>query len=154
MKILQLELQQLNQITAKEAASSFAIAVGLFLAMGTVTALWKNSYFIRMTPVSEWDFMFLVLESLLLGFFLGIQVQGCASKEAGVGGVFGFLGFGCSICNKLLLMLFGSSFLIYYFEPVRYYLGALGIAVLTYALYQKLLFRFEDVAPATVMHET
>jgi hypothetical protein len=70
--------------------------------MGTMTALWHNPYFAGMTPVTGWDYLILSLESMLISLFFGIPSPYCASKKAGIGGFFGFLGFGCSICNKLL----------------------------------------------------
>ena len=127
---------------------SLIIATIVFVMMGTLTALWNNPYFIRMTPVTGWDYVILSLESMLIGLFIGIRRPRCATKKAGIGGVFGFLGFGCSICNKLLLLLFGSSFLLTYFEPVRYYVGAVGILIFTFALYQKItlpLFQQTDI---------
>ena len=117
---------------------SLIIATIVFVMMGTLTALWNNPYFIRMTPVTGWDYVILSLESMLIGLFFGIRRPRCATKKAGIGGVFGFLGFGCSICNKLLLLLFGSSFLLTYFEPIRYYVGATGILIFSFALYQKI----------------
>ena len=75
---------------------------------------------------------------MLIGLFLGIPKPRCASKKAGIGGVLGFLGFGCSICNKLLLLTLGSSFMLTYFEPIRYYVGATGILIFSFALYQKM----------------
>jgi hypothetical protein len=101
-----------------------------------------------MTPVTGLDYLILSLESMLIGLFFGIPTPRCASKKAGIGGVFGFLGFGCLICNKLLLLLFGSSFLLTYFEPIRYYVGAVGILIFTFALYQKItlpLFQQTDI---------
>ena len=118
---------------------SLIIATIVFVMMGTLTALWNNPYFIRMTPVTGWDYVILSLESMLIGLFIGIRRPRCATKKAGIGGVFGFLGFGCSICNKLLLLLFGSSFLLTYFEPIRYYVGATGILIFSFALYQKMV---------------
>ena len=106
--------------------------------MGTLTALWLNPYFIRMTPVTGWDYLILSLESMLIGLFFGIPKPRCASKKAGIGGVFGFLGFGCSICNKFLLLPLGSRFLLTYFEPIRYYIGATVILIFYFVLYQKM----------------
>jgi hypothetical protein len=59
----------------------------------------------------------------------------------GIGGVLGFVGFGWSVCNTILLLLFGSSFLLSYFEPARHYAGALGLLLFSYALIQRWLLR-------------
>ena len=141
-------MKRLKEISLNEQFISLIIAAMVFVMMGTLTALWNNPYFIRMTPVTGWDYVILSLESMLIGLFFGIRRPRCATKKAGIGGVFGFLGFGCSICNKLLLLLFGSSFLLTYFEPIRYYVGAVGILIFTFALYQKItlpLFQQTDI---------
>ena len=141
-------MKRLKEISLNEQFISLIIAAMVFVMMGTLTALWNNPYFIRMTPVTDWDYIILSLESILIGLFFGIRTRRCSTKKAGIGGVFGFLGFGCSICNKLLLLLFGSSFLLTYFEPIRYYVGAVGILIFTFALYQKItlpLFQQTDI---------
>lgn len=129
------------RLTTREWVYSLAITTAVFLALGTVTALWQNPWFIRMTPISKFDFVILALEALLLGFYLGVRAGSCAVKRAGLGGVLGFLGFGCSICNQLLVLVFGAGFLMSYFEPIRYPIGIAGLAVLGFALYKKLEMR-------------
>ena len=131
-------MKRLKEVRLKLWLISLIIATIVFVMMGTLTAPWHNPYFIRMTPVTGWDYLILSLESMLIGLFFGIPTPRCASKKAGIVCVFGFLGFGCSICNKLLLLLFGSSFLLTYFEPIRYYVGATGILIFSFALYQKM----------------
>ena len=126
-------------VSTKEWLISLSIAVAAFLVMGTTTALWKNPFFIRMTPIQGWEFVLLALESFLVGLFLGIRKSACATKKAGVGGVLGFLGFACPTCNKILMLLFGAGALMTYFEPIRLYVGLLGILLLSYALWQKWL---------------
>ena len=134
-------MKLLKQLSLKEWLNTLIIASAAFLLLGTITALWNNSFFIRMTEVSGWDYIILSFESLLIGLFFGIQAPHCATKKAGIGGVLGFVGFGCSVCNKILLLLFGSSFLLSYFEPVRHYAGALGLLLFSYALIQRWLLR-------------
>ena len=90
----------LKQISLNELLSTLIIASAAFLLLGTITALWNNSFFIRMTEVNGWDYIILSFESLLIGLFFGIQAPHCATKKAGIGGVLGFVGFGCSVCNK------------------------------------------------------
>jgi len=131
-------MQRLIEISYREWFISLSITVATFLLFGTVTALWSNPFFIRMTEVSDLDYVILGFETILIGLFFGIRAQKCAVKKTGFGGIFGFLGFGCSLCNKLLLLLFGSSFLLTYFEPIRYYVGVTGILIFSFALFQKL----------------
>ena len=131
-------MQRLIEISYREWFISLSITVATFLLFDTVTALWSNPFFIRMTEVLDLDYVILGFETILIGLFFGIRAQKCAVKKTGFGGIFGFLGFGCSLCNKLLLLLFGSSFLLTYFEPIRYYVGVTGILIFSFALFQKL----------------
>ena len=129
----------MKQISLNEWLSTLIIASAAFLLLGAMTALWSNPFFIRMTEVRGWDYIILSFESLMIVLFFGIRAPHCATKKAGIGGVLGFVGFGCSICNKILLLLFGSSFLLSYFEPVRHYVGGLGILLFFSALFQRWL---------------
>ena len=118
-----------------------AWSLALFASLGTLTALWENPWFIRMTPIVSLDFVILAFEALLLGLYLGLNSTACGVKRASLGGIFAFLGFGCSICNKILVLLFGSTFLLNYFEPVRHWVGLAGLLVLGWVLHNKLALR-------------
>ena len=147
-------MKLLKQLSLKEWLNTLIIASAAFLLLGTITALWNNSFFIRMTEVSVWDYIILSFESLLIGLFFGIKAPHCATKKAGIGGVLGFVGFGCSVCNKTLLLLFGSSFLLSYFEPVRHYAGTLGLLLFSYALIQRWLLRLAVLDENRLQKET
>lgn len=126
----------------KEIITSFFLAIAFFILFGGVTAVYENPFFQRMTPVYWFDYVFLILESVLIGLYLGVRSKkSCDSKKAGVGGVMGFLGFACPVCNKLLVLLFGSGFLLTYFEPVRPIVGTIGILIMAIAVYKKLSFK-------------
>lgn len=137
----------LSSLTIREALAALVWSVGVFLLLGTLTALWENPFFIRMTPVIWADPLILTAEAVLLGLYLGLRAPACSIKGASLGGVLGFLGFGCSICNKILLVLFGSGFLLTYFEPVRHWVGLAGIAVLLWVLRRKWILRQTMNAP-------
>lgn len=136
----------IQNISTLEWLRTSAIALTIFTIFGTFTALWNNPFFVRMTPTGWLDFALLGMEAILLGLFFGVKSKSClpagqagVNKKVGAGGVLGFLGFGCSICNKILVLLFGTSFLLAYFEPMRYWVGATGILFLIFAVQQKLL---------------
>lgn len=124
--------------TAREIVSSVAIAVGAFVVLGSAAALWDNPVFTRMTPTSGFEVGMLVAQAALAGLYLGTRQPVCATRSAGAGGVLGFLGIACPVCNKLLVLAFGSALLLEYFEPLRLYVGLAGTALLAYALYVKL----------------
>lgn len=124
-------------------ATVVAVAVGIlsFGAFGTVAALWPNPLFVRMTPVGGWEISLLGLQSVLLGLYAAIWRPTCSIRTAGVGGVLNFLGIACPVCNKVLLLLFGWSALMTYFEPLRPYLALLGVLVTAFALRREWMLR-------------
>ncbi len=111
-----------------------AIALGSFVALGTVAALWENPLFVRMTPAGELEVVLLGLLSVLLGTYVAIRRPFCSAKTVGVGGVLGFIGVACPVCNKVLLLLFGGDLLLTYFEPVRVYVAAVGVLAVAAAV--------------------
>jgi len=44
-------MKRLKEVSLKEQFISLIIAAMVFVMMGTLTALWNNPYFVRMTPV-------------------------------------------------------------------------------------------------------
>ena len=122
----------------REILKIIGISITVFVIFGAVTAVYENPFFQRMPPGYWLDYVFLILESILMGLFFGLNAPVCATKKAGVGGVLGFLGFACPICNKLLLLLFGSGLLLTYLEPIRPFLGLLGVFLMSVAVYKKL----------------
>ncbi len=114
--------------------TGLAIALGSFVALGTVAALWENPLFVRMTPAGDLEVVLLGLLSVLLGTYVAIRRPFCSVKTAGVGGVLGFIGVACPVCNKVLLLLFGGDLLLIYFEPVRVYVAAVGVLVVAAAV--------------------
>ncbi|MEK6591777.1 MAG: hypothetical protein AABZ67_01715, partial [Pseudomonadota bacterium] len=95
------------------------MALLAFVSLGTISALWDNPLFMRMTPAGGWEIGLLGVLSILSGFYVAIRCPACADRAAGAGGVLGFLGIACPVCNKILLLLFGGELLLAYFEPVR-----------------------------------
>lgn len=113
------------------------VAAGSFVVLGTVSALWSNPLFIRMTPSGAMEIALLAALSVLLGAYFALRRPQCSARPAGAGGVAGFLGIACPTCNKLLMLLFGGELLLTYFEPARLYLAAAGVLILTAATWQQ-----------------
>lgn len=112
---------------------------GFFLFLGALSAVIPNPLFVRMTPVGWLEWFSLVSTSLLLGSFFGLRdvvsrngAGGCGLR-AGAGGVLGFLAFGCSVCNKLLVLALGATGVLTYFEPVRPLFALISVPLLLYA---------------------
>ncbi len=119
-----IELLNLSRIL-----KGLAVAAASFVGLGTVAALWENPLFIRMTPTGDFEIVLLAALSILLGVYAAIRRPFCSIKAAGTGGILGFLGVACPICNKILLLLFGGELLLTYYEPARIYLAAAGVLV-------------------------
>lgn len=116
------------------------------VVLGTVSALWENPFFIRMTPAGNWEIFSLLLISSLLGLFLVVRHPSCSVRSAGTGDILGFLGIACPICNKLLMLLFGGEFLLTYFEPLRPYVASAGAALLMVVTGRELALRKRSVS--------
>jgi hypothetical protein len=115
-------------------ARGAAVAILAFGALGTVSALWSNPLFMRMTPAGGWEIALLGVLSALLGLYVAIRRPACANQVAGAGGVLGVLGVACPICNKILVLLVGGEVLLTYFEPIRIYVAAAGAVVVAAAV--------------------
>lgn len=118
----------------KDLVRGIGIAAGMFAGLGTVAALWANPFFMRMTPAGGFEIALLLALSVLAGLYAGLPRTGCGKRTAATGGVIGFLGIACPVCNKVLVMLFGSSLLLQYYEPARLYLAIGGVLLLAAAV--------------------
>lgn len=134
-------------ISARRLAAGAAVALVVFVLMGTVAALWENPFFVRMTPAGGWEIGLLAALALLSGLYVVVRRPFCSNMRAGVGGVFGFLGVACPVCNKVLVIVFGGELLLAYYEPMRVYLAGLGVAVTAWAVLRE--WRRRPVGPTT-----
>lgn len=123
-------------VSWQSALKGVAVALLSFGALGTVSALWDNPLFVRMTPAGGWEIGLLALLAVLFGIYFAIRAPACATKSATAGGVLGFIGVACPVCNKILLLLFGGELLMTYFEPVRIYVAAAGVAFAAWAVWR------------------
>ena len=108
------------------------------LVLGIPTAVIPNPYFTRMTPIYWFDYFYLIADSLLLGIYFGLVISKKLTRRSdgkiASGGLAGFFGIACPICNKLLLWLFGATWLLQYFEPIRPFVGLLSVIILLWAI--------------------
>jgi hypothetical protein len=140
----------MSHVTSSRIVTGLAVALGSFVALGTVAALWENPFFVRMTPVSGFETGLLGLLSLLLGVYVAIRRPLCSLRAAGAGGILGFIGIACPVCNKVLLLLFGGELLLTYFEPVRVYVAAAGVLILAAALLREWVLAKRQSAEAVI----
>jgi hypothetical protein len=127
-------------------SAGLALGVAAFVAIGTVSALWENPFFVRMTPAGEWEVGLLALLAVLTGVYVVVRRPFCSNGAAGAGGVLGFVGIACPVCNKILLLIFGGELLLTYFEPVRIYVAAFGVAIAAWAVVRE--WRYRHAPPA------
>jgi hypothetical protein len=125
---------EMTTVLLKDVGRSVAVAVVMFVCLGTVAALWDNPFFMRMTPTSGFEVALLLLQSALAGIYMGLPHGRCGKRTAGFGAVIGFLGIACPVCNKVLVLLVGSSLLLEYFEPARLYVALAGVLFLAAAI--------------------
>jgi hypothetical protein len=107
--------------------------LAVFAALGTVTAVWINPLFVRMTPVGPWELGATTLTAILAGMIVGLWVPQCRLRTSGAGGVASFLGIACPTCNKVLMLIFGGPALLAWFDPVRPYLAMAGVIIMSFA---------------------
>lgn len=107
--------------------------LAVFAALGTVTAVWINPFFVRMTPVGPWELGATTLTAILAGVIVGLWVPHCRLRTSGAGGVASFLGIACPTCNKVLMLIFGGPALLAWFDPVRPYLAVTGVIIMSFA---------------------
>lgn len=123
---------------------SIFASIFLYLIFGAVASILENPFFTRMTPVGWLEHASLITTSLLLGIYIGLICYGKTTKKdkvcnttAATGGIFGFLTFGCSICNKILVFFLGVAGVLTYFEPIRPFLGVFSTLFLGFSITQK-----------------
>ncbi len=82
----------IRSLSLSRILKGLAVALGSFVALGTVAALWENSLFVRMIPAGDIEVVLLGLLSVLLETYVAIRRPFYSAKTAGVGGVLGFIG--------------------------------------------------------------
>lgn len=126
-------------------AVAFGGAGGIFvvLAVGIPTDVVSNPWFTRMTPVRVQDYIFLaltvVLSMALAASYALPHLRTCATQQgkAASGGILSVLAVGCPVCNKVVLLLLGTSGAFTYFEPVQPLIGGLSLILLGVAVYMR-----------------
>lgn len=130
-------------------AKGLAAALVSFALLGTVSALWDNPFFMRMTAAGGWEIGLLAMLSALTGIYVAVRRSACGVRRAGAGGVIGFVGIACPVCNKVLLFLFGGDLLLTYFEPVRIYVAASGTILVMAAIVAEWRGRSQSIPPGS-----
>ncbi len=114
--------------------------IGTALLIGAPTDVIPNGYFTRMTPVRPQDYVFLILTAVLTGLVAAsyaVPVRGCrvATGKVTAAGLLGFLAVGCPVCNKLVLLLLGTSGAFAFWAPLQPVIGIASVLLLAATLW-------------------
>jgi len=123
-------------------------AVVFALIVAVPTDLIDTPLFWREIPPTWWSWPALVISSLLAGLLTATYIAPVTADDrledekprrgGYVGGLLTFFAVGCPVCNKLVLISLGSAGAITWFEPVQPLLQIVAIALLAWALRQRL----------------
>ncbi|MGW4232474.1 hypothetical protein ACWEF9_24840 [Streptomyces sp. NPDC004980] len=136
-------------------------ALATAVAVGAPTDVVPNPLFSRSIPVQWWNYPALALTSLLAGIVLSTYVArqgpsssaqqpGSGSRLGAVGGALSFFAVGCPVCNKLVLVLLGTSGALNYWAPVQPLLAVLSVVLLAEAALRRLSTQAECSVTASV----
>jgi hypothetical protein len=135
--------------------AALAVAAGTYVFFGLTTAVLANPVFGRSIAPTPWSPNVLLATAILTGLLTATYVRndgpapirleaadvnpGERTARAGmVGSLLAYLAIGCPVCNKLALVLLGTTGAVNMFAPIQPYLGAIGIALLAVALVVRL----------------
>ena len=116
--------------------TTLAAATGLAI-IGLTTAIFENWFFVRMTPVRAQDYVIWILSSVLMGLIIGSYFVASSTSGDGKilsGGVLSVLAVGCPTCNKLVVLLVGTTGALTFFAPLQLYIGIASVLLLGWTL--------------------
>ncbi|MEU2067774.1 hypothetical protein [Streptomyces anulatus] len=137
-------------------------ALATAVAVGVPTDVVPTPLFGRSVPVQWWNYPALALTAALAGLVLSTYVRppvaspstqppGTArdGRMGALGGVLSFFAVGCPVCNKLVLVLLGSSGALSYWAPLQPLFAVASVALLAEAALRRLSTRSQcPVVPA------
>lgn len=143
-KIKQTHLMSELPNTLKYVGFGLLAFVGFVLLFGIPTALIPTPWFSRMIPARTLDYVFLLLNSGLIGAYIGVHAYEKHERSkrgdvlATTASLTNILAVGCPICNKILVALIGASAIMTYIEPARVWFGIVSAGLVGVALFLKI----------------
>jgi hypothetical protein len=141
--------------------------VPALVGFGVVTAIIPSPIFVRLIPPEPFAIAVWLISAPLMGLVLAtytarprpsaaVPLDAAAMQEdpgrgstlGTVGGVLAFLAIGCPICNKIALVLLGTSGAMTFFAPLQPLIGAASIVLLVATLAWRLRLRARGAACA------
>ena len=109
-----------------------ALASGV--VVGIPTAMIDNPVFVRMTPIRSQDYVIWLATALLAGLIIGTYAVSTDANQKPLlsGGLLSAFAVGCPVCNKLVVLLIGTSGALSFFAPLQIYIGLAALTLLAY----------------------
>lgn len=107
------------------------------LILGVPTDVIPNDYFMRISKITFLDKAFVVIIPLLIAYYAYLifsRNKTVGYKSSSVAVIAGYFGVACPMCIHTLVIIFGSSLLMTYFDPVRPILGLFSVGLLLFAI--------------------
>ena len=112
------------------AAAGTAIAL---ILIGVPAAVIENPLFSRPIPVRGQDYAIWAASAVLAGLIAGTFARPAYAGSEGKalsGGFLSYLAVGCPVCNKLAVLLLGTSGALTIFAPAQLFIGLASLALL------------------------
>lgn len=144
MSELARDLAGLRSWTARRWLVAAATTVVVTLVTAIPTDLIDTPVFGREVPPTAWAWPALLVSSALAGLLTGtyvaaVQPATTSTERRGlVGGLLTYFAVGCPVCNKLVLLALGATGAMRWFAPVQPFLQVAAVALLAWALQQRL----------------
>lgn len=134
-----------------------ASAAAFVLLVAVPTDLIDTPFFSREIPPTWWSWPALLISAVLSGLVAATFVRAhpdmeeaserAVTRRGWIGGALTFFAVGCPVCNKVVLLLLGTSGALTWFEPVQPLLQVGAVVLLAWALMTRL--RGELACPVT-----
>jgi len=124
----------LARLRLRQYAKSFAIAVAIFLAAGTLVGVWHNPFFTPATPISGYGIPLLMAQSLTVGLYFSLGPEFRATGATGIGTALALAGIACPICNRIVDAAIGVDVLPAHAGFLCTLVGAAGVGLSVLAL--------------------
>ena len=107
--------------------------VAALILIGVPAAVIENPLFSRPIPVRSQDYAIWAASAALAGLIAGTFARPAHSGSEGKalsGGFLSYLAVGCPVCNKLAVVLLGTSGALTIFAPAQLFIGLASLALL------------------------
>lgn len=118
-----------------------AWAIGVLLFLGLPTDIIPNPIFGREVPIRWWEYPVIGLTTALTFAWFAVQAPPMEFQKNGrlVGGVtLALFAVACPVCNKIVLLLLGTTGALGIWAPLQPYIAVLSVLALALALWLRI----------------